>query len=177
MASKTGYSVFVNGELKDWGIITPDTPTPKFVKFRYDDSHHPYDYLDFTVGYGDSIIEIIKEINPDVVGFEQTNKGRNRWTQKLLEFLHFYVNYKLRELNIPAKYIDTIKWRGRLGIKLDKETKRENRRKKSSGEKGKINIKKFTIMWVNERLNLDLKTKDDDIADSICIGLALLQEL
>lgn len=120
----------------------------------------------------------------DAVIIEETNLGRARYTQKILEFTHCIVLAQLADLGVAnqVKYINTGDWRRTLGIQLTKEDKRQNlrvRRAKKSGNRdilkalgirGKIGKKHLALRYVYEHFQIPLKVKDDDIADAICLG-------
>lgn len=122
----------------------------------------------------------------DAVIVEETNLGRARYTQKILEFTHCITLAQLADLGVAdrVKYINTGDWRRTLGIQLTKEDKRNNlrvRRAKQSGNRdilkalgirGKIGKKHLALRYVYENFGLALKVKDDDIADAICLGTA-----
>jgi hypothetical protein len=50
-----------------------------------------------------------------------------------------------------------------------------NEAKKKSGIRGKWNKKMLAVNYVNFMFKLDFKLKDNDIAESICLGLAFLK--
>ena len=158
---------------------------------KYDSSKHPNDFL----FYVDDYIEgLIKEINSrkwvfDYIVIEQTNKGRDRWKQKLLEWLHYKLCYRVfyyKDLfdGVEVKYIDTMEWRKILGIKVSKEDKRANRKirihnkeVKVSGEKritGIVKDKDMAIEFCEKKFNLSMSRKDNNIADAMCIGYGYL---
>lgn len=123
---------------------------------------------------------------PDVVVIEETNLGKNRYSQKFLEFVHCCLIAQLRP-RFLVKYISSSSWRSALGIALSKEDKKNNGRlskakrkageggkvdKKALGVKGKIGKKHLSVRYVNETFGLSFKMKDNDIADAICLGAA-----
>jgi hypothetical protein len=132
-------------------------------------------------------------VRPDVVVVEETNpSGRaGRYSQKCLEFLHCAFLLTIPE-NYKVVYISTSKWRSALQIKLSKDDRKNNSlvnqakkaakisntsvfaKKAALGVKGKVNWKHLSVRFVNEKYNTSFKMKDNDVADSICLGLAYI---
>lgn len=120
----------------------------------------------------------------DYVVIEETNLGRNRYSQKMLEWIHLNVLNLLALHGKTVKYINTSDWRRKLGTTLTAEDKKLNakvRKLKKSGDKvglkalgvrGKIGKKHVAVRFVNQTYNLGLKLKDNDQADAICLGVA-----
>lgn len=196
LSSRIGYCYFhvEDFSIKSlrYGKLDFKTLTP--FSMKYDKSgveNHPYDYLNFTNILTEQFNQsVLQQEMPDIIIIEQTNKGRNRWTQKLLEWEHYSICSLLvaQGFKDGIKYIDTSKWRSILNIKLSLEQKRTNRKIKKEktalveagesigGMKGKTNTKHLALTFVNEKfkLNPPLKMKDNDIADAICVGYAYL---
>ena len=100
---------------------------------------------------------IAEEVRPEGgygVGNQKTMKAL-MYLQAGLEFL-IHDNYK----QIPIDYIYPSSWRAKLGIKNGRGIKRTS-------------LKEADIAYVAERFQI---TCNDDIADAICIGLAMLEE-
>lgn len=180
-----GYAVLDKdtGEAKlfKYGTIHYDGPSVKEF------GNYPWSYMDVVKAHVQKIVSFTAITIPDVIVIEETNKGKNRYSQKMLEFLHHEL---LRNLHGIYKiiYLDTSHWRSVLGIWMSKEQKKVNAKinkakreggdvgaremKKSLGVKGKTNKKHIAIAHVNEHFNLNLRVKDNDAADAICLGLA-----
>lgn len=153
------------------------------VATKYDPSNHPEDFALFVRAYTSNIMDKILEIKPDAIVLEQTNKGRDRWRQKLLEWLHYELFIKCEKLGFKLEYIDTIEWHRILGLKLSKEDRKHNKiirkhnREKKEGEesmRGLIDDKDLSIAFIQKHFGLDLLKKQNDIADGICLGFAYL---
>lgn len=120
LSTKTGWALFDNSKLICYGQIKSDH------KLTEEYPHYPKNYLKMAV---DMAIEIRKKVissDPDLIVIEETNKGKNRYSQKQLEFIHNEVINQLIEYQIH--YIDTSEWRNILGITLDKDQKKDNRK-------------------------------------------------
>ncbi len=154
---------------------------------------YPWNYLKGAELLVSRLIELVRshafsiKQGEMVIVIEETNMGRNRYSQKILEFLHCLVLYQLRywELDQNVIYINTSDWRKILGIHMLKADKAQNvkvRRLKKvntpeakailkeAGLRGKITKKHLAIRWANETYGLALRPKDDDIADALALG-------
>lgn len=149
------------------------------------------------------VIELLLQADPDVVVIEETNLGKNRYSQKTLEFIHCQIVGELvdwADLKAGRRvvYFSSSEWRSNLELILSKEQRKNNDRlrkakkravelqaqgltkgkalaqaKKEFLVKGKITKKHLAVNRVNEVFGLNLKIKDNDVADAICLGLAL----
>lgn len=130
---------------------------------------------------------------------EQTNRGRQRMVQKMLEFIHFCVldilnDYIQEGRNITVTYLDSdgaVGWRTHLGLKLSNEQKKRNAKlakakreaaekgvklnKKALGIPGKITKKTLSVNRVNEVFGFEMKAKDNNTCDALLLGLAFLR--
>lgn len=227
LSTKTGWALFEHDKLLCYGQLNAkvvgDMTSPNY----------PKNYIDMATKMAFEVKGKITSSNPNYIVTEETNKGKNRYSQKQLEFIHFAVNH----VNGKISYIDTSDWRTTLGITLDKEQRKDNRtviaarkaefdriysivadwnkvtfieeeskatnkrelnkirkqhhlkvtqetkdrmksfRYKEEGKvKGKTGVKNLSVSYVNEKFSLQLKLKDNDIADAICIGWAFIQK-
>lgn len=164
MSSKTGWSAFHDGKLTNYGLITTPAFTNSLEDLRY------YEMAEYQA---ESIGALILEHNPDYIIIEQTNMGRARGSQKLLEFCHCLFLQMIQWIGVQDKivYVDTSQWRSALGIKLSPEQRIHNKLVKKKTVRGKITPKHLAVDFVNEKFNLGFKLKDNDICDSICLGL------
>ena len=135
-----------------------------------------------------NVLSLMVKHQPDAIVIEETNGGRNRYTQKLLEFLHYRVTEVIHQAPCRVVYLDSSEWRSNLGLKMTKEQKKANAKlrkamreavakgekvvKKKLGIKGLINPKHVAVNHANTTFGLTLKMKDNDAADAICLGLA-----
>jgi len=180
VSTKTGWAVFNNKKLIDTGVIV----NPKSV-LEY--GQYPYCYIYSTRSVIKQIASLVDIHEPDTIVVEETNKGKNRYTQKVLEFLHCSLLLELE--NTPysdkIKYVNTSDWRKTLNVYLTKDDKKNNSKvykakkqgktKKEVGVKGKINKKHVSVRVANTLFNLTLKQKDNDIADAILLGAAYIE--
>lgn len=136
---------------------------------------------------------------PDVIVIEEINSGRDRYVQKWLENIHTAALKLI--LAVAERYAPEMKivylnsdgadgWRTNLGLKMSKDQKKANAKlskaKRAAEEKhtkldkgklgirGKVTKKHLAVAHANATFNLQLKMKDNNEADAICIGLAYL---
>ena len=107
---------------------------------------------------------------PDHIVIENSVKGRNRHTQRLIEWIHFCV-VKLLQIT-PFSYLDPSEWRCSVGLRLNKDQKKNNQDVSKGKKRGRIGKKHLAVNMVNEKYDLKLKLKDNDQADAILLGLA-----
>jgi hypothetical protein len=194
ISTKTGYSVFHQNKATQ-EITLKNYALERLQKDLKNYGEYPWNYLYAARDLSANLAKIVAEVNPDVIVIEETNKGRNRYSQKILEFLHNSLlisldKYRKDTLTPAVFYLNSSEWRGRLGLKLSKEDKVNNKILKNAkdfseasktkldksklGVRGKIGKKHIAIRWVNATYDLNLKMKDNDIADSIGVGTAFL---
>lgn len=180
-------------KILETGTITNDGPVSSF-------GDYPWSMQRAANSIAIRLVQLYIDKNPDVIVIEETNKpGRfgNRYSQKLLEFIHCHVLALLHEhtqtesavhskyICLPdVVYINTSDWRKIVGANLTKADKALNvkvRKLKKAGDKeglkklgvrGKIGKKHVAVRFVNTAYGLNLKMKDNDIADAICQGTA-----
>lgn len=179
ISSKTGWALFERKDaqfrLVKYGLIQITTPT--YSKLSY-----PHSFLASSFEYLEAVLKLIRETDCDLIVCEETNKSRNRYSQKLLEFLHFSTLSAALVLHREIKYISTSEWRSTLNLRLTKDDKTNNKMvskakkeslsKKDLGVVGKITPKHLSVRYCNAEFNLQFKQKDNDIADAICLGAA-----
>jgi hypothetical protein len=197
VSTKTGWALFNGDKIYDFGTGGTTNfllgkgliQNPKKV---HEWGEYPWGYLNATEFMAQKILELVTNIGPDVIVIEETNGSKSRYTQKVLEFIHCNLLYRLFAVfDGKVFYINSSEWRKVLGLSLSKEDKKANKKlnvaKKLSettgkklnrtelGIKGKVTKKHISVRYVNETYGLKLKLKDNDIADAICIGTAYLK--
>ena len=173
-STKTGWALFVDGELVDSGALAP----VKIEDFNVNKEPnlsplYPYNVVDGAEAVGDSLVKFVRDQFPlDAVVIENTNKGKNRHTQRILEFIHFHFLRRMRAHGDLIHYMDTSEWRSLVGLWMTKEDRKNNRDVKAGKKRGKINKKHLAVRTVNERYGMKLILKDNDQADAILLGQA-----
>lgn len=145
---------------------------------------YPFSYIYLADCLSRDICNLIINYMPDFIVIEETNKGKNRYSQKMLEFIHCKLLDRLidTKFSFSTVYVNTSDWRKALGIYLTKDDKKNNSKvnkakrqgksKKELGLKGKVTRKHIAVRYINDRFGLTFKQKDNDVAEAICIGLA-----
>ncbi len=189
ISSHAGYAVVeVEGEEKKligYGIVEKKAGVKEYGPY-------PWSYLEVANEVANALMDLVQEHNPDVVVIEETNLGKNRYAQKLLEFIHatFLELASNRLTHNQVVYISSSAWRSALGLQMTKEQKKANAKlakakkeaqasgakldKKALGVRGKVTKKHLAVEHANKVFDLKLKVKDNDIADAICLALAHL---
>lgn len=224
MSTKTGWSVFIDGELEQYGVI--NTP----VYGEYQGEGYPNNIIVSATALANEVESLVRKYRINKVVTEETNLGKNRYAQKILEFIHCVVCQKLYSINVDVRYLDSSKWRALLGMKLDSDQRSANKKLKNDREMrkaeigknwdtifadevsdaikdlkprernkelkafeikkkqyvskemrkckshGKVTFKHLSVQYVNKEFKLEFKLKDNDIADSICLGVATLKQ-
>lgn len=131
---------------------------------------YPTNIIETAQGMALCVKSIVEIYEPDYIIIENTVKGRNRHTQRLLEWIHLLV---LLELDMSKViYMDPSEWRKALNMRLSPEDKKHNQLVSKKKARGKITKKHLSVRLVNDTMGLELKLKDNDIADAVCLGLA-----
>lgn len=133
--------------------------------------NYPYNFLERADGIAENLYSVYLKYLPDFIIIEDTNLGQQRFTQKFLEFIHATVLRSFFEIKKKVYYVSTSEWRSVLQLRLSKEEKSKNR----SGNFSKVTLKHVAVQKVNSTFRLQLKQKDNDIADAILLGQAFLQ--
>jgi Holliday junction resolvasome RuvABC endonuclease subunit len=168
LSTKAGFCVLIDGKLIKYGVIKAIKCNQYFIE--------DFNMVKKAKIISSEIYKIMVNYRPDFIFIEQTNSGRFRSSQKQLEFIHYAViDSLINEWGIPHDcknivYLDSSRWRSDLKIRLSKDQKKHNKLVKNKFARGKITSKHLSVKWVNENFNLKLKLKDNDIADSICVG-------
>jgi Holliday junction resolvasome RuvABC endonuclease subunit len=164
VSTKTGYAIIQDGVLLSKGLIKEPHVTSSISE--------DVSILYRAINSAKRVCELILKEAPDTIVIEQTNAGRFRSSQKQLEFIHCLVLYTMEQEKYLERivYVDTSQWRSALGIKLSKEQRINNKLVKAKVRRGKITPKHLAVMWANDKFDLALKVKDNDIADAIALS-------
>lgn len=148
-STKTGWAIFDNCKLEQYGIINLDTKECK-KKYKNNSDERIKDMCL-------SIIQLLEKCSPDIIVIEKLSVSRNmvsvRALCKILGAVYCYSILK----DIFYCELQPTEWRSKLGIQSAK--KREE-------------LKRLSIEYVKN--NYDIETVDD-ISDAICIGDAYIK--
>jgi Holliday junction resolvasome RuvABC endonuclease subunit len=175
VSSKTGWSVWEDGTYVTSGALA-QYHIPNFNVNDHPEKQaaYPFNVMDAAIAVTAAIGVLISEIAPDFLVIEHTTKGRNRSTQRWLEWLHFALVSSLRVRGMPFQYRDPSEWRKAVGMVLTKEQKKNNREVSQGKKRGRVTKKHLAVNMVNDRYHLKLLVKDNDQADAILLGLGHL---
>lgn len=173
VSTKTGWAIFDTGQYKtsgalekvfieDFNVNKEPQKSPKY----------PWNIIDAADKVAKDILGLYSQWMPDVIVIEDTNKGRNRATQRCLEWLHSDILKILRPFNKPIHYMDSSEWRKIVGLKLNSDQKKNNKDVSAGKKRGKINKKHLSVLMTNEKFGLSLKLKDNDESDACLLGQA-----
>lgn len=131
ISTKAGWAVLTDsGEggppvLGNYGLIQKEKTAIEYGAY-------PRGYRLAAKFLADELIVLVRRYRPDVVVVEETNQGKNRYTQKLLEWIHLYFQQawdsdpEFVGIQEP-KYISTGVWRHALGLKKPPDAKKNDR--------------------------------------------------
>lgn len=184
VSTKSGWAL-LDGEMGKTPTILLKGTVVKSKKTTREYGRYPKSYLLMADEVGSQLANLFFEHKPDVVVIEETNKARARYAQKALEQIHHELLKRLGDEVDRVIYISSSSWRKACGLNLTKEDKKNNQNvqkakrtgqtKSELGVRGKVTKKHLAIRKANELFSLDLKVKDNDIADALllCVGYLL----
>ena len=184
ISSKTGWAYF---ESTPQGLVLLERgqrPQVEMLKhFSY-----PLNYLNWAQNIWDDIYDsVLSRRQFDAIVIEETAKGsKDAHAQKLLEWVHKHAAEFVVKNDVPAYYLQTGEWRQIAGCQMTKEEKKRNQKvrkgRKALGRSSLIEIdgkkvglvgkKHVTIRRVNELFGLNLRVKENDVADALALGYA-----
>lgn len=179
ISTKTGWAFKENGQLVEFDSFSLEQPI-----FAYGD--YPWNYDTTSELIALKLWEIVIRHQPDVIVIEETNLGKSRYAQKTLEFIHKAFLNKIRGWSGKIIYLSSSSWRQVLGLQMSKDDKKNNAKlskaskvaegygvkldKKKLGIRGKVTKKHLSIRYVNQKYGLNLKIKQNDVSDAICLA-------
>lgn len=181
ISTRTGYALLEHiseGEVPqilERGNITPHETLTEAGEY-------PWNYITVASDMGNQLMQKVYDTDPDVIIVEETNIARSRYSQKILEFIHCSFLSLLEVTDYDIKYVSTSDWRAACDVFMSKDDKKNNAKvnkakrdgksKKEVGLKGKITRKHIAIRRIKELYGLDLKQKENDIAEAILLGVS-----
>lgn len=183
ISTKAGWAFVKDSQLVDFGGL-------KLEKAVIAYGEYPWNYDIASETMAAMLFELVLRMKPDVIVIEETNLGKSRYAQKTLEYTHKALLRKLSGWTGKVIYLSSSSWRQALNLQMSKEDKKNNAKlskakkiasevgvkldKKALGVRGKINKKHLALRYVNSVYGLNLKVKDNDAADAICLAAAYL---
>jgi hypothetical protein len=172
VSTKTGWALFQDGKLTTYGQLHSPIEDFNVNNFPDHSPKYPYNIIDATDSMASQIMELVAKFCPTDIVVENTVKGRNRHTQRCLEFLHYALLLRLRGRKMT--YLDPSEWRSILGLRLNKDQKKNNQLVSQGKKRGRVTKKHLAINWVNETYGLSFKVKHNDICDAVGLGAAYI---
>ena len=192
LSTNTGYAVFEKDKLLDYGVFTDKAKNYKSDIKTFADfpEQYPYNFIATCLNIGRKSVDLFHEYKCEAVVIEHTEKGKQRLSQRLLEWINYAVVAAFIVEDIRVQYLLVSDWRTYTKCYLKYwpdhkawNTKINRLKQKAiptkSGAKvaklegkivTKVNQKKLSILLANEAY--DLTIKDDNIADAINLGRA-----
>lgn len=177
LSTKSGWALFEEGRLVDSGALTR-VPVEEF-NVNQDPQlqpSYPYNLISAANAVANLVISLVDAVRPDEIVVENSVKGRNRHTQRLIEWLHLRMLQALGARGV--RYMDPSEWRRIVEMRLSKDDKKNNRAVSDGKKRGRVTRKHLSVRMVNERFSSEighrLKLKDNDQADAILLGLAYM---
>lgn len=136
LSTSTGVSRFVGDKLQGYSNITSK------VDGSYKSKQYPMNYIEMAEDIGLKVAVEIMDFEPDYIVIEETNDGRDRYKQKMLEFIHFAVNKAINNLDKKPLviYINFSYWKKILGIGMNSDQRIQNRERKIEREQKREEI-------------------------------------
>lgn len=175
LSSSTGYAVFHGKKLAKFGILVAKAQDFDVNKKPEKSKLYPYNVVSAANLMATQVADLVSTEAPDAIVIENTVKGRNRHTQRYLEFIHKAVLDLLEPYESKITYMDPSQWRSLINLRLTNEDKKHNKAVTAGKIRGKLTRKHLSVRMANEAYSLELKLKDNDIADAICLGAAYLK--
>jgi len=106
LSTKSGWAVFQNGVLEKSGELAQ----VKVVNFNVNDKpwtqpEYPWNIIDAADEIAKQIYNLIGEQQPTFIVIENSVKGKNSQTQRLIEWFHFTVLREIKTLELPLAYM------------------------------------------------------------------------
>lgn len=176
LSTKSGWAVFQDGILEKSGELEQ----VKVVNFNVNDKpwtqpEYPWNIMNAAHAISGDIEKLILQENPTFIVIENSVKGKNSQTQRLIEWFHFTVLSVIKLQFLPMAYMLPSAWRSAVNLRLSKDEKKNNREVSAGKKRGKITRKHLSVNMVNELYpELELILKHNDRADAILLGLGFL---
>lgn len=177
LSTSTGYAIFEDGNLVLHDVVKCKVDNFNVQNFPNKQDEYPYNIIDSAKCIMDAVGMLTTTYEIDYIVIENTVRGQNRHTQRVLEFIHYAVLEGVRELPCKVEYLDPSEWRKLIGLRLTIEDKKHNKLVKQKKAKKKVTYKHLSVRYCKEKYDLELKMKDNDIADAICLGTAYLTKI
>ena len=177
LSTNTGWAFFKDGALSKRGLIEVTVRNFNVNNFPEKEAEYPYNIIDVAEEMAEKVLDLYSRLSLETsenitLCIENTVRGKNRNTQRLLEWIHLEILKGFRKRNVRPHYLDPSEWRSLLNMRLTNADKKNNRQVSQGKKRGRITRKHLSVRLANEMFGLNLKIKDNDIADALCLGKA-----
>ncbi len=177
LSTKSGWGlVGTNGEALEYGLIQVKVDDFNVNDFPDHSPKYPYNIIDAANSLASQVMELVRLKKPDSIVIENTVKGRNRHTQRILEFIHKAVLENLRTEGLSFVYRDPSAWRKTLEIRLTKDDKQNNKLVSQGKKRGRIGKKHLSVRLANDLFGTKFIMKNNDVAEALLLARALYEE-
>jgi hypothetical protein len=176
ISTHTGWAVFNDKKLLDYGVLNIKIDDLNFKPDPSKSPKYPKNILNASSGMLYLIKELLDKYSPKIVICENTTKGRNRHYQRCLEWFHKDIIDYFVDHEQAFVYMDPSEWRFILDMRLSKDDKKNNREVSLGKKRGRITKKHLSVRMANNLFSLNLKIKDNDIADALMLCWAYINK-
>lgn len=152
LSTKTGWSVLDRAPdgsigLVEYGrlVVLPDSSV-----------EYPFNMIECSKSIANKLSVIAELHSPNAIIIEETNKGKNRFSQKQLEFIHFAVAEKLRGQRLI--YVDTSAWRKTLNVNLNGDELQQRKDFKTAKRERQKQAEDEVWVFLKDAYEVDLKS-------------------
>lgn len=194
-SSRTGYAIFENHKILEYGLIEKEIKNFKFDVSNYTQlaPDYPMNFIEATSCMAKEIMNIIKKHDVEYVVLEHSESSMHRFSQKYLEWLHQALCLSFYKNKIKFQYLLNSDWRKATKCYLkdwpeyDKHNKEVRKLKKSaiptaSGSKVAKKDGKIVTIIDHKKLSMLVASKyigktidNDNTSDAILCGLAAIR--
>jgi Holliday junction resolvasome RuvABC endonuclease subunit len=171
ISTKTGWALIEDKKLKDYGLLTVKIEDFNVQKEPNKSPFYPNNILKASKELCFQIRDLITKVKPDLIVIEQTVKGRNRHTQRCLEWFHKDIVEMIMDSRYKFVYVDPSEWRKVLGLRLNPDQKKNNKLVSAGKKRGRITPKHLSVTFINSLFGSKFKIKDNNITDAINLCL------
>lgn len=157
LSTKTGWAVLEEDRILKYGtIIHP-------INGDHTSVLYPHNYVVCASKIASDVRLLVDQYEPHSIVIEETNLGKQRYSQKILEFIHAFVSQKIFG-TAPIRYITTSQWRKTIELTLGDEGKEHNKelKKQKDAYRKKLEEEYIKAIGVKELTNKAMKKGCDE---------------
>ena len=127
LSTNTGFSILKDSKVIEYGNIQYKVEDFNVQNYPEKSPKYPYNIVESAENIAMDILSLVESYDADFIVIENTVKGRNRNTQRILEFIHMAVLMALKSHKSKIKYLDPSEWRKIMDVRLSKADKDHNK--------------------------------------------------